>query len=120
MLKPGGQLYIEAPDADTLSRRQCGPYWYLRATPRYLCLFSPDTLRYALNEVGLQVRQLRMYLFKSLYSWEDTYRQEEAAQRRLGMRTRMHLAARPRALALGAGARPDQLLHRLSGDIICC
>lgn len=120
LLKPGGQLYIETPNADSLGLRQCGPYWYPWETPRHLCLFAPKTLTHSLTTVGLEVRQLWTYLFKGLYSWEDTYRREEAAQKLLTPRPQMRWQARPRAAALGTAARLDQLLHRLRGDILCC
>lgn len=120
LLKPGGQVYIETPNVDSRGLRQCGLYWFPWETPRHLGLFSPKTLTNSLTKVGLQVHELFTYQFKELYSWEDTYRQEDAAQKFLKPRPHLRLKARPRAVVLGTIARLDKLLHQLNGDILCC
>ncbi len=50
ILKPGGTLIVETPNADALGRGWFGPNWFANEVPRHVFLFSPA----ALDALGMQ------------------------------------------------------------------
>ena len=53
-LKPGGIFYVLVPNIDSAEARVFGPYWGGLELPRHLFHYSPASLRYLANSVGLQ------------------------------------------------------------------
>jgi 2-polyprenyl-3-methyl-5-hydroxy-6-metoxy-1,4-benzoquinol methylase len=51
-LKPGGILYIVAPNINSWESRLFGGYWYGLELPRHLFHFSPRSLRHVAKAVG--------------------------------------------------------------------
>jgi len=62
VLKPGGEVIIEAPNIAGLGARVFGEYWFALEPPRHLVHFTPRTLASAVQAAGLGLRRLR---FKS-------------------------------------------------------
>ena len=58
LLKPGGRLWIETPNISSFGHSWFGKHWRGLEAPRHLVLFSPNSLRYALQAAGFNsVRQ---------------------------------------------------------------
>ena len=53
-LKPGGIFYVLIPNIDSAEARVFGSYWAGLELPRHLFHYSPASLRYLLESVGLQ------------------------------------------------------------------
>jgi SAM-dependent methyltransferase len=119
LVAPGGRVYIETPNIDSLGFRWTGEFWFPLEAPRHLWLFSPRTLARALSSVGLSVSQLHARSFP-VFKWEAIYREEE----RTGQRGRPGPATRARALPRALVLRPAiTIASRFSprfGDITCC
>jgi 2-polyprenyl-3-methyl-5-hydroxy-6-metoxy-1,4-benzoquinol methylase len=60
LLSPGGNLMAAVPNIDSLPFRWFGASWYGLDLPRHLTHFSPDTLRWMLEQTGFQVGSIRM------------------------------------------------------------
>jgi 2-polyprenyl-3-methyl-5-hydroxy-6-metoxy-1,4-benzoquinol methylase len=58
LLKPGGVLLISTPNFDSLDRYIFGRFWHDLDTPRHLVIFSVDTLRHLLKDIGFETRQV--------------------------------------------------------------
>lgn len=52
LLKPGGTLWLETPNLDSLGAMRFGVFWRGLETPRHLVLFTPHSLRRALEATG--------------------------------------------------------------------
>jgi SAM-dependent methyltransferase len=59
ILRPGGWLAIQVPDADSPTLRLCGEHWFPLSVPRHLQHFTFDSLRQTLERAGFVVRQGR-------------------------------------------------------------
>jgi SAM-dependent methyltransferase len=60
ILRPGGRLVVQVPDADSLTLRLCGDRWFPLDVPRHLQHFTPDSLRRTLERAGFElVREQR-------------------------------------------------------------
>lgn len=57
-LKPGGIFYVLVPNIDSAGAHIFQSYWYALELPRHLFHFSPKSLRYLANSVGLDVASL--------------------------------------------------------------
>lgn len=57
-LKKGGQLIVGTPNVESLLSHIFGTYWYNLDAPRHLVLFSPLTLREAVNRSGFRVTRV--------------------------------------------------------------
>jgi SAM-dependent methyltransferase len=53
-LKPGGVFYTLVPNIDSAGARIFGTYWYALELPRHLSHFSPSSLRFLAESVGLE------------------------------------------------------------------
>jgi 2-polyprenyl-3-methyl-5-hydroxy-6-metoxy-1,4-benzoquinol methylase len=54
LLKPGGQLWLETPNAAGHGLRAFGRHWRGLEAPRHLVLFTPQSLRRAVAEAGFE------------------------------------------------------------------
>lgn len=61
LLTPNGKLVIEVPNVDSLTRKWQGPYWEGWHSPRHTVLYSPDTLRFLLENNGFKVEKALKY-----------------------------------------------------------
>lgn len=125
LLKPGGEVYIETPNIDSLDYRQSGRYWFPLDTPRHLFLFAPTTLRRAVSEAGLQVHRLCTGV-ANYYDLAELYRREERESRAPGYRLMTHerpplaFSARLRCQWLALSARLNYLRQPQAGSILYC
>jgi SAM-dependent methyltransferase len=58
LLRPGGLLWIEVPNAASVDRRIFGIYWCGWRLPRHLYHFTPSTLTHLVRECGFRPRQV--------------------------------------------------------------
>jgi SAM-dependent methyltransferase len=58
ILKPGGQLVIRLPNADSREARAFGPFWYGFEPPRHLYVFECRHLEQLLKRNGFQVKNV--------------------------------------------------------------
>ena len=78
LLKPGGLLALNTPDAGSLVARLLGLRWHLVAPPEHLVLFHQDSLKRLLNEAGFEVLQTAcigkrftvQYIAQTLAHWQ--------------------------------------------------
>jgi SAM-dependent methyltransferase len=54
LLNPGGQLFVETPNADALAHRRFGADWISLDPPRHLVLFNRKSLRDAVRSAGFK------------------------------------------------------------------
>ena len=59
MLKPGGVLLLRTPNIDSWEASVFRGNWYGLDAPRHFFLFSPGTMRVALEKAGFAVSGLR-------------------------------------------------------------
>lgn len=59
ILKPGGTLLLETPNADSLGRAWLGPKWFANEVPRHIFLFNEKNLELLLTRNGLQKQASR-------------------------------------------------------------
>lgn len=119
LLTPTGQLYIETPNVDSFGFRRCRQYWFPLETPRHLWLFSMATLTRALEAAGLQVVEVGGLHFPA-FSWEATYRHEEALGHVLASRPYVPTRARPRTFAMELANAAWARVRPASADIVYC
>lgn len=119
LLRPGGRLYVETPNIESIGFRRCQEFWYPLETPRHLWLFSPETLSRALSRAGLQPRRLYTQPFPT-YAWEATYRREEREGRLLATRPAVEARSVPRVASRAAASRILRWMRPDVGDILCC
>ena len=61
ILKPGGHLVLEIPHPTAWPAKVFGNNWWNLHVPRHLVLFSPETLRRALTELGFESIHIRPF-----------------------------------------------------------
>lgn len=59
LLAPGGAFYLTTPNANGISGRLLGLDWSIVAPPEHINLFSPRSLRLALESCGFEVSKIR-------------------------------------------------------------
>lgn len=77
LVRPGGAVLLNTPDAGSLYARFMGLRWHALTPPEHLVLFSEKTLRRLLQDAGLEVcwagkipKQFRMsYIAHTLGTW---------------------------------------------------
>ena len=62
LLKPGGLLAINVPNANSFDRAWFGPQWVGYDAPRHLYLFSQQTLAPLLGAAGFEVLQWQCFM----------------------------------------------------------
>lgn len=76
LLKPGGMLWIETPNIESLGHRYFGKYWRGLEAPRHLVLFSVKGMRAALMRSGfVRIAHLRQTVI-DLWSLSEKARLE--------------------------------------------
>lgn len=118
LLKPGRLVYIETPNAESDGFKAMGKYWFPLETPRHVYLFSPDTLREALDRAGLRTTRIWTTFFPGAFSWDDTYKREEIYGSFLPNRPRLRKTQIPRALTKLLASRVRHVFNAFNGDIL--
>jgi 2-polyprenyl-3-methyl-5-hydroxy-6-metoxy-1,4-benzoquinol methylase len=80
ILKPGGLLTINTPDAQSLWAKTLGPRWQLIMPPEHINYFSPQNMSDYLSQSGFKVILSTkigksftiQYILKMLYKWTGT------------------------------------------------
>lgn len=67
ILRPGGAVVMETPNAASLERRLFGPWWYEWEIPRHLFFFDARTLGLCCLKAGLRVRRVAYSSFT--FAW---------------------------------------------------
>ncbi len=78
ILRPGGILLINTPNAESFVARVFGKKWHLIVPPEHVHYFSPRNLGSFLAQNGFEVRVIKtigkrftfQYIFKTLYVWQ--------------------------------------------------
>lgn len=78
-LKPGGIFYVLVPNIDSAEGRLFGSYWHGLELPRHLFHYSPDSLKFlaesvGLSEVSLETRRNPAVGTSLRYVWDDVFR----------------------------------------------
>lgn len=119
LLKPGGILYMEVPNAAGIRAKLSGSYWYGWDAPRHVVMFSPKTSRELLEACGLKVKKLSTGL-SDTSAWEVVYEDEEKKSRtrpdRPSLDTIEKLEAERRSLQVQTEFANDPF----GGDFIAC
>ena len=119
LLRPGGRLYVETPNVESLGFRWAGQYWFALDAPRHLWLFGAATLPRALVQCGFAADHLSA-IGIATFAWEATYRREQREGRMLPTRPSMEWRDRPRAAALAALSTAATTLSPRFGDVLSC
>lgn len=67
LLKPGGSLYVATPNIDSYGHKEFKSSWRGLEPPRHLVLFSSDTLRSKLFDVGFS--NIQRFAIRNHYFW---------------------------------------------------
>jgi SAM-dependent methyltransferase len=119
LLKPGGEIYIETPNAEAYGLKKMGTYWMPLETPRHLHLFTPASLRSALEKTGFQVTRLNTSV-QNFYLWVRTYRTEDERGSLLSQRPLKRFSDVPGEMLYRLKARLKHFFDRNSGDFLHC
>lgn len=93
VLKPGGRVWIETPNIDSVGYEIYGPCWRGLEPPRHLILFNPAALRSCLERAGFRRVTISFSDEKSgkyLFSESARMQLNRTGQRR-ALRTDMHV-----------------------------
>lgn len=98
-LRPGGTLWLQTPNLDSVGHAAFGRDWRDLDPPRHLIVFTPATLAQALRAVGLvpQFRRLPVIAAMAVYASSAALRDGRVQSQSLCWRHMLH----PRHLALG-------------------
>lgn len=118
LLKPGGIVYIEVPNAIGVGAEIYGEYWFGFDAPRHLFMFTPENLQLALERAGLQLFKLRTILWDS-FDWAMTFKYEEETGDKLEERPTVRADDRQALEDNKSKARSMFNADPLSGDLIC-
>jgi 2-polyprenyl-3-methyl-5-hydroxy-6-metoxy-1,4-benzoquinol methylase len=78
-LKPGGIFYVLVPNVDSAEGRVFGSYWHALELPRHLFHYSPASLKFVAESVGLRQVSLETRRNQAVgtslrYLWDDVFR----------------------------------------------
>ena len=78
-LKPGGFFYVQVPNIDSAEARVFGTYWQGLELPRHLFHYSPTSLKFLAQSVGLRELSLETHRNPAVgtnlrYVWDDVFR----------------------------------------------
>jgi SAM-dependent methyltransferase len=77
-LRPGGIFYVQVPNIDSAEGRVFGTYWHGLELPRHLFHYSPASLKYlaesvGLRDVSLETRRNPAVGTSLRYVWDDVF-----------------------------------------------
>lgn len=78
ILKPGGLLVVNTPDAGSLLARILGRRWHLLTPPEHLNIFNQNNLTRLLKKRGFEILEIKkigkkftlQYIFRTLANWQ--------------------------------------------------
>ncbi|MBL0241377.1 MAG: class I SAM-dependent methyltransferase [Chloracidobacterium sp.] len=119
LLKPDGLLYVEVPNANSLSQRISGKYWLHWDVPRHLYSFTPKTLKSLMRKTGFQ--DLKIETFRADFYLSDLrYRREEDLGFHFASDSDLPMSDRVHAHFLKILTDLYFLIYKQSGDYISC
>lgn len=119
LLKPGGIIYVEVPNAEGISAKMSGEYWYGWDAPRHLYMFTPETLKLTLTKAGFEFVKMKSALWDS-FSWESTYKYEEKSGEKLEVRPSIEQSDSLKIKKQLLEAKVKHFFKPLDGDFISC
>lgn len=77
-LKPGGIFYVLVPNVDSAEARAFGSYWHGLELPRHLFHYSPESLKFLAESMGLRALSLETRRNPAVgtslrYVWDDVF-----------------------------------------------
>ena len=80
LLRPGGTLWLQTPNLESIGHRVYGSHWVGVDAPRHLTLLTRPALRSVLEKVGFQIQFRRLSLLSAMafYAASDALRSSEA------------------------------------------
>lgn len=80
LLRPGGTLWLQMPNLESIGHRAYGTHWVGVDAPRHLTLPTLPALRSALEKAGFKIRFRHLSLFSAMafYAASDALRSGEA------------------------------------------
>ena len=119
LLKPGGIVYVEVPNAEGIGAEISGPYWYGWDAPRHLFMFTPSTINQTLKDAGFKKVKTRTHLWDS-FAWAMNYKFEEESGERLENRPIVRTEDSPQIEQDRREAQTKFSMRPNDGDIISC
>jgi 2-polyprenyl-3-methyl-5-hydroxy-6-metoxy-1,4-benzoquinol methylase len=119
LLKSDGTIYIEVPNFESFGRRESNQYWFGWETPRHVQMFSPSTLKAALNAAGLEVKSLETQI-GDFWAMDYTYKIEEKVGHQLERRPATGSEVEAFQNKYRREALRELRRDKLSGDVIYC
>jgi SAM-dependent methyltransferase len=80
-LRPGGALFVEVPNAQSILARRLGPGWPCLGLPYHVNQFGPRSLRALLERAGLRVARVDTIPFSAYYPRAMALRPRHVAHR---------------------------------------
>jgi SAM-dependent methyltransferase len=118
LLRPGGTLYLETPNADARHAATMGEDWIGWDAPRHVQLFNNKTARRALLEAGLEVRS-EATIFDELVLRHSLARRKERAGKAMVGDPRVTPMTALRAGALESLRRLGHPRYTMAGESLC-
>lgn len=72
LLAPGGRLWLETPNVDSLGHSIFGAAWRGLEPPRHLVLFNREALTATLKDAGFERIQFKAHPAVALFIWEES------------------------------------------------
>lgn len=119
LLKPGGIVYVEVPNADGIGAEISGKYWYGWDAPRHLFMFNSENIGKTLRMAGFRDVSVRSFLWDS-FAWASNYEFEEKTGQRVTERPRVTPENTGLVTANRKKAIEEFRSRPLDGDIISC
>jgi 2-polyprenyl-3-methyl-5-hydroxy-6-metoxy-1,4-benzoquinol methylase len=102
LLRPGGRLVIATPNADSSGLKKYGSSWVHLDPPRHLVLFTPASLKQALERASFEVDQTRTSC-RSAYFATKASRSLRKGAARIGIEFRYALLDKAAAVLVFVG-----------------
>lgn len=119
LMKPGGIIYIEAPNIDSYGQHKSGKHWLHWDSPRHLYGFSPATIRKTVEKADLKIEKLTT-LLGNFWEWETIYKIEEAIGEKMPDRENLLANKEIGRLPLRFANRLKFSMNSNYGDTLCC
>lgn len=119
LLKSGGKAYVEVPNAIGFGAEAYGQHWYGWDAPRHLFMFSPETLRAAIEKSGLKISKLET-IWWDFSEWSMTFKYEDDFGEKIPNRPLVSDADRAKVDDYKLKGKQQCATDGKSGDLIRC